>query len=228
VTRGQDYFRSMVIEALGDYRARYAYDAIAAVAKIEGPLQDDAALALGKIGDARALDTLAALQRSAPRTTQPAIAAAICLLGVNCPAHTSYLVDTLTFTETTSGFQELARAAAAALGAIAVASPEEAARVRAADALFEIGIASREPVRPPVALAIGTVALRHVDLVLARLLRHPKRDAAIDLLSEAFDMLEEDLEKERFFMTVRRTYWGAPGETPMRALAQTLIGRLDF
>src|SRR5581483_2294312 len=65
VTRGEDFFRSVVIEALGDYRAAYAFDAITAVAKLEGPLQDDAALALGKIGDKRALETLAGLQRTA-------------------------------------------------------------------------------------------------------------------------------------------------------------------
>ena len=67
VGRGEDFFRSAVIEALGDYKAQYAFDALAAVAKLDGPLQDDAALALGKIGDKRALETLAALQRTAPR-----------------------------------------------------------------------------------------------------------------------------------------------------------------
>ena len=67
VGRGEDYFRSAVIEALGDYKALYAYDALVAVAKLDGPLQDDAALALGKIGDKRALETLAMLQQTAPR-----------------------------------------------------------------------------------------------------------------------------------------------------------------
>ena len=69
--RGEDFFRSAVIEALGDYKATYAFDALNAIAKLDGPLVDDAALALGKIGDSRALETLAALQRTAPRTTQP-------------------------------------------------------------------------------------------------------------------------------------------------------------
>src|SRR2546422_954201 len=49
VGSGEDFFRSAVIEALGDYKAQYAYEAITAVAKLDGPLQDDAALALGKI-----------------------------------------------------------------------------------------------------------------------------------------------------------------------------------
>ena len=75
VTRGQDFFRSVVIEALGDHKAAYAADAIAEVAKLDGPLQDDAALAIGKIGDRRFLTTLAGIQRTAPRERQPAIAA---------------------------------------------------------------------------------------------------------------------------------------------------------
>src|SRR6185436_8382785 len=37
--RGEDFFRSVVIEALGDYKARYAFDAIIAIAKLDGPLQ---------------------------------------------------------------------------------------------------------------------------------------------------------------------------------------------
>ena len=41
-------------------------------------------------------------------------------------------------------------------------------------------------------------------------------------------MLEEDLDKERFFATVRRTYWEAPEGAPDRQLMQTLIGKLDF
>src|SRR5262249_55558264 len=98
-SRGEDFFRSAVIEALGDYKAVYAFDAIAAVAKLDGPLQDDAALALGKIGDKRALEVLAGLQRTAPRPAQPSIAAAICLLGINCSSHERYLVETLKFAD---------------------------------------------------------------------------------------------------------------------------------
>ena len=48
------------------------------------------------------------------------------------------------------------------------------------------------------------------------------------LLAEGFDMLEEDLDKERFFALARRTYWESPASSPRRALMQTLIGKLDF
>ena len=83
------------------------------IAKLEGPLQDDAATALGKIGDKNALGTLAAMQQSAPKETQPAIAAAICLMGTNCSAHIGYLEKTLTFADTYPGYQDLLRGAAA-------------------------------------------------------------------------------------------------------------------
>ena len=95
VLKGQDFFRSVVIEALGDYKAAYALTSLTAVAKLDGPLQDDAVLALGKIGDKRSLETLAALQRTAPRSVQPSIAAAICLLGINCSSHQGYLEQSL-------------------------------------------------------------------------------------------------------------------------------------
>jgi HEAT repeat protein len=224
VTRGEDYFRSTVIEALGDYKAQYAYDAITGVAKLDGPLQDDAALALGKIGDKRALETLAQLQRSAPRQAQPSIAAAICLLDVNCSSHENYLGEVLRFTEKNVGFQELLRAAAAGLGALGVAGHAEAATM-----LFEIGLPAREEfLRSPVALALGTIALRNTPLMLGLLEKDEHRDASLTLLADGFDMLEEDLDKERFFALVRRTYWESPVGSPRRAVMQTLIGTLDF
>ena len=223
VARGEDFFRSAVIEALGDHKAQYAFDALTAVAKLEGPLQDDAALALGKIGDKRALETLATIQRTAPRPAQPAIATAICLLGVNCESHQSYLIDTLKFSEKNPGFQELSRGAAAGLGALAVAGRPEAAQ-----ALVEIGVPSKDPTRAPVSLALATVALRNTSLTMTMLEKHPDRGNAIELLAEGFDILEEDLDKERFFAFTRRTYWESPDNAPRRALMQTLIGKLDF
>ena len=223
VSRGEDFFRSAVIEALGDYKAQYAFDALTAVAKLDGPLQDDAALALGKIGDKRALETLAAIQRTAPRSAQPSIATAICLLDVNCPSHQSYLVDTLTFSDENPGFQELLRAAAAGLAALAVAGHADAAQ-----ALVDRGVPSQDPTRAPVSLALATVALRNTPLTMTMLEKDPGRERAIALLAEGFDMLEEDLEKERFFAFARRAYWDAPDTSPRRALMQTLIGTLDF
>jgi HEAT repeat protein len=223
VGRGEDFFRSAVIEAFGDHKAQYAYDQLAAIVRLEGPLQDDAAIALGKIGDKRALEPLAAIQRTAPRPTQPSIAAAICLLGVNCESHHGYLAEVVKFADKNAGFQEMLRGAAAGLGALAVAGHAEAAA-----SLISIGVPSNDPTRAPVALAIATVALRNTPLMMTLLEKHDDRANAIALVAEGFDMLEEDLDKERFFALARRTYWESPESSPRRALMQTLIGKLDF
>lgn len=221
--RGEDFFRSAVIEALGDYKAAYAFETLTGIAKLDGPLLDDTAVALGKIGDKRALETLAGLQRTAAKSTQPLIAASICLLGVNCESHETYLADTLKFSDQNIGFQELLRGAASGLGALGVSG-----RASAVNALFDVGIPSQDPTRAPVALAIGMVALRNTPLMLTTLQAHPRRSEAIAMVGEGFDMLEEDLDKERFFALIRRTYWASAEGSPARELMQTLIGKLDF
>ncbi len=223
VGRGQDFFRSAVIEALGDYQAGYAYEALADVARQDGPLQEDAAIALGQIGDRRALALLASLQQSAPRDRQPALATAICRLGVNCDSHVSFLVDTLKFAETNAGFAELLRGAASGLGTLGVAGREDAV-----NALFDVGIPSRDPTRSPVALAIGTIALRNTPVMLSVLAARPDRSGALLLLRDSFDMLEEDLDKERFFAFVRHEYWASPAGSARRELMQSLISELEF
>ena len=223
VGRGEDFFRSAVIEAFGDHKAQYAYDQLAAIARLEGPLQDDAAIALGKIGDKRALEPLAAIQRTAPKPTQPAIAAAICLLGVNCQSHHGYLADVVKFGNENAGFQEMLRGAAAGLAALAVAGHAEAA-----ESLVSIGVPANDATRAPVALAFATVALRNTPLMMTLLEKHANRADALELLAEGFDMLEEDLDKERFFALARRTYWESAEGSPRRALMQNLIGKLDF
>jgi HEAT repeat protein len=221
--RGLDYFRSTVIEAIGDYKIAAAVPRLIEIAKIEGPLQDDAVTALGKIGDKSALNTLASLQQSAPKDAQPAIAAAICLMGTNCLAHVGYLEKTLTFADTYPGYQDLLRAAAAGLGHIARQGNEDALKI-----LFDVGIPSQDPVRAPVTLAIGLVALRNTPLLLKTLQSRSDRDGAIGLVAEAFDMLEEDLEEERFFVNVRQAYWAAADGSPTRKLCEQLITKLDF
>ncbi|MGH9315219.1 MAG: HEAT repeat domain-containing protein [Vicinamibacterales bacterium] len=223
VTRGQDFFRSIAIEALGDHKATYALPEIAKVATAGGPLQDDAAVAIGKIGDKKGLETLAAIQRTAPRNVQPTIAAGICLLGVNCGSHVGYLIETLRFSVKEVGYQELLRSAASGLAAVAVAGNTDALT-----ALFDAGIPSRDPARAPIALAVGTVAIRNPALMLRWLASRADLAEASALLAEAFDMLEEHYEEERFFVTVRRAYWQAAEGSASRRVAATLIGKLEF
>jgi HEAT repeat protein len=223
VGRGQDFFRSGVIEALGDYGAAYAVEPLTTIARLTGPLQADAVIALGKLKDQRAMETLAALQRSAPREIQPTIAAAICLLGVNCDAHVPYLIETLRFADKSAGYQEMLRNTVAALVALA-----NSGNVQALTALFDVGISAVDPPRAPMALGVGTVAVRNTTLMLSFLESYKNADAAISLLAEGFDMLEEDYEEESFFATVRRGYWRAAESSPTRRVGQALIDKLEF
>ena len=85
--RGQDFFRSAVIKLLGDHKAAYAADALVQIAQLEVPCRTMRRSRSGKVGDRKALPVLAGLQRTAPREVQPAVAAGICLLGVNCETH---------------------------------------------------------------------------------------------------------------------------------------------
>ncbi|HEX9369272.1 MAG TPA: HEAT repeat domain-containing protein [Vicinamibacterales bacterium] len=223
VLRGQDLYRSAVIEALGDYHATYALAPIIEVAKRDGPLQEDAVLAMGKLGDKRALEVLQGLQKTAPRVRQPAVAASICLLGINCASHQKFVADTMTFAIANQGFQDLLRAASRALGTLAASGREDGAGI-----LLDAGIPARDPGRSPVALAFGGVALRNTPLTIKTLMaRADVKDGAL-LLRDAFDMLEEDYEEERFFATVRRTYWQAPAGSPERKVADALIQALEF
>jgi HEAT repeat protein len=223
VMRGQDLFRSAVIEALGDYKGAYALTPIMDVAKQDGPLQEDAVFALGKIGDKRALAVLETLQRTAPRVRQPAIAAAICLLGVNCASHEKYVIDTASFSIPNLGFQDLLRAASRSLGALAAAGHQDAAT-----ALIDLGAPARDPARSPLALALGTMALRNTSFTLKVFAARSDLHQSALLLRDAFDMLEEDYEEERFFATMRRTYWQSAEGSPERKVADALIQTLEF
>ena len=223
VMKGQDFFRSGVIEAVGDYKGAYAFASLTEIAKLVGPLQDDAVIALGKIGDKRALETLANLQRTAPKETQPTVVAAICLLGVNCGSHQGYLVDALRFSIANIGFQELLRASSSGLASLAVSGNEEALAT-----LFELGGPTRDPARAAIALALGTVALRNPALTVKVIEKQKDPSQSLELLREAFDMLEEDFEEVRFFVFVRRTYWQAPAGSATRKAADALIQKLEF
>jgi hypothetical protein len=223
VTRGEDFFRSAVIEALGDHRAGYAVGSIVQVAKAETPLQHDAALALGRIGDRAALPVLAELQRSAGPGLQPALSAAVCLLGADCAPVIGYLSETLRFGAQHAGYQEIVRASAGALRVLATSGNTEALQ-----AAMDIGVRSDDPVRASLALALGGVALRNSPLLLEVLEKRADRGPVAELLREGFDMLEEDFEEEQFFVVVRRLYWRSPDGSSTKQLAELLIRTLEF
>jgi hypothetical protein len=51
---------------------------------------------------------------------------------------------------------------------------------------------------------------------------------AILLVREAFDMLAEDFEEDRFFVQIRRAHWEAPPDSTRRRTAATLIEITEF
>jgi HEAT repeat protein len=223
VMRGEDFFRGAVIEALGDYQGAYALAPIAEVARVDGPLQDDAITAIGRIGDPSMVAVLIELQKSVPRDLQPTVSASLCLLGRNCAAHETFIKESLTFASKTAGFQPVLRGAVHALTMLARRDKDDALA-----ALFDAGVPAADPAREAIALGVGLVALRSPDVLLRVLETRKDLDGAIDLVKEAFDMLAEDLEEERFYVTVRRAYWAAPDGSPRKRIAETLILKLEF
>jgi hypothetical protein len=219
VGRGFDFFRSAVIEALGHRRAGYAVDAIAAVAALDGPLQDDAVLALGRIGGERGSNALAAIEKPAP-AAEAAMRAAQCLMGSECGSHIVWLADAARGATRT----DVVRAASAALAAVGLERP--AART----ALLGLGSTAPGRVREEAALALSSVALRQPDELVAWLSGIPEaeRTVAIELLREGFERLEEDFAEEQFFAAARAAYWKADEGSAARALAESLIDTLEF
>ena len=221
IDRGVDFFRGAVIEALGDKGATYAVDPLMRIAGEPGPLQDDAILALARIGDSRALPTIAALQGQ-DADLEPVVSAAALALGADS-GHATFVVDSLRFAAAAGDRPDLLRSAASGLGALASVGDTTALQV-----LFDVGVGAPEAARVPIALVLGTLAMRHPTIVLDYLEARTDLGAAALLLRDAFDMLDEDLEEERFFVTARTAYWAAPEESPARAVTTELIAVLEF
>ena len=224
VLRGADFFRGAVIEALGEYGATFAIQDIKSVAQLDGPLQDDAITALGRLGDASMVPVVAALQKSARPHLQPTVSAALCLLGRSCDETEVYLKDALDFAAESKGDQPLLRSAVHGAMMLALKGRKTSLRI-----LFDAGVkAKTEPVRAPVALGVGVVALKQPALILEIVETRQDVKAVLALLQDAFDMLSEDFEEEQFFAAIRKAHWEAPADSPRRRAAEALIQALEF
>jgi HEAT repeat protein len=222
IGRGLDFFRGAVIEALGRRRAAYAVDGIAPVAKLQGPLQDEAVIALGRIGGSRALAVLTALAAESPA---PALAltlrASRCMAGEQCDAAIEAITAAVAAPSVSAA---VLRAGMAGLTAIAGTGNQPATAALAT-------LASRGGVvRDQAAIGLGTVAVMAPDYTIAWLDRaSPQtRETVIMLLKDGFDDLEEDFGEEQFFAAARATYWKAADGSDTRSLASLLIQRLEF
>jgi HEAT repeat protein len=215
--RGLDFFRIAVIEALGQRRAAWARAAIGDVARTDGPLQDDALIALGRIGDPGSLPIVTAV--TSPPDVVMAAHAARCLLGDDCPARIAALTEAVT---SRVARPDVIRAGTVALGTIAATSD---AGLNALAALLP-----NAAIRDQVVINIGGAALRNPDRFLKWIagVQEPGRAVLIDAAREAFERFEEDYAEERFFAAARAAYWGSAESSPSRDIMATLIDRLEF
>jgi len=220
IGRGFDFFRSAVVSALGDHRATYAVDAITALTTAEGTLQDDAVLALGRIGDRRALGVLAGLTKTAPDVTA-ALQAAQCLLGDSCESRIAWLDE--------SARNALTRpdAVRTALGALAAIGETESA---AREVLVRSAVGAPDRLRGEASLAFSALALRRPAEMISWLTNSSDEVRALgtELLREGFESLEEDFAEEQFFGAARAAYWQAAEASTGRTVTATLIDRLEF
>ena len=216
--RGLDFFRAAVIDALGRARADWALAAVTAAAEIDGPLRDDALIALGRIGDRGSLSLIGQVP-SRPVDAAMASEAARCLLGDDCASRVAGIAAVMVGRTAPA---EALRAGATALAALTSAS---------ADALPALMRLLQHPAaRDAAAIGLGAAALRHPDELLAWLetLDDGGRIRVLEALRDAFDRLEEDYAEERFFAAARKAYWGAPENSPRRVIAAALIDTLEF
>jgi HEAT repeat protein len=219
IPRGLDFFRSAVIDALGRHRAVYAVDGIAATSRLEGPLQDDALLALGRIGGTRAAAALKEFTGGTTEATQM-LWAVRCLLGESCAEHVTALVVAASSDESRPRERQ---------GAIEALEALAQGRSEAALAGL-IRLEKQKELRERIAVAVGSVALRQPDWIVERIgaVDEATRESVITMLKDGFDSLEEDYDEEQFFAALRAGYWRAADGSAGRSLAATLIQRLEF
>jgi len=219
VGRGLDFFRIGVIDALGEFKGVYARDAIEDVARIEGPLQDDAVLALGRLGDRQSIGFLMSITDPEPEV-RPALLAAFCLLGSDCEARVRTIADILLLPGSTP---QTIRSATTALAVLGSSGSDEAM-----DMLASLAGAPRT--RNVATIGLGGAALRDPDRMLSWLARQSpeQQTALVAVLAEAFQSLEEDYSEEQFFAKARATYWRETEGSPVRTLMAALIDKLEF
>jgi hypothetical protein len=81
-----------------------------------------------------------------------------------------------------------------------------------------------------VALRFSALALRRPAIVLDWFdsAPQPSRDAALALLKDGFDSLDDDYAEEQFFAATRAMYWQAAENSPTRTGTAAIIQRLEF
>ena len=219
--RGLDFFRVAVIEALGERRAVYAIDALGAVAQQDGPLQDDAVLALARIGEPKAVEQLRRVM-AASGETAAALHAAWCLLGEECA---SRIKELITMAYGSGAGSATGRAAIEAL--IAIAAGGQSGGI---EALATLASTAPGRARDEAAVALAIAAVRAPARMLAWLetADDMRREAVQSYLKAGVERLEDDFGEEQFFAAARAAYWAAPEASAARVHVAALIDTLEF
>jgi hypothetical protein len=179
-------------------------------------------IALGRIGGSQALATIKALASESPTPAMTlTLRAAQCMAGEQCDAAIKAMSDAVTAPSVSAAVVRAGLTGVTVLAAIGN-QPATAALVTLGD---RGGV-----VRDQAAIGIGSVAVMDPDYLIAWLDRAPQktREAAISLLKDGFDDLEEAFGEEQFFAAARAAYWKAADGSDTRALASLLIQRLEF
>ena len=175
------------------------------------------------------MPVLAALQGIDPEL-EPLISAAAVSFGVDRQEHMRFVSDTLRYavdaeSDTSSGIDRFDLLTSAASGLGALASTGDGAALAT---LFDAAIGARNAERERIALVLGTLAMRDPPLLLSFLETRSDFEEAALVIRDGCDMLDEDLEEERFFITVRTKYWDVPADSAARVLTDRLIAVLEF
>jgi hypothetical protein len=95
-------------------------------------------------------------------------------------------------------------------------------------AAIDTALASSGAAREAITLGIGGVMLKGPLTALEAFEDRPAPEALAALYRDAFDMLSEDFEEERFGAEVRRVLWAAPEGSERRLAAASLLDALEF
>ena len=206
VTRGRENVRASAIEALGDHKAASAVRAISQVAELDGPLREDAVLALGKIGDPASVGSAGrpAADRRTGGATHRGRRPVPPRQQLRGASRGSWCARCASPTVLPDSWNCCGRPRRVWAPWPSLATSRPVARCST------IGVPAVDPSRAPVALALARLAVAQPLALVALVEERQDRDPALQLLRDGFDLLEDDFSEEQFFVAVRQAYFTEP------------------
>ena len=157
----------------------------------------------------------------------PIVSAAACLLDTDYENQIQYVVEALRY-GLNADSDDLSLLRSASMAAAAVSMAGRQGSETALRALIDVGVEAADPVRAPIALAVGTVALRTPATMISALANRSDLRSSLLLVRDAFDMLDEDMAEERFYVLMRTNFWDEPENPVTRSVAEAAMEILEF